>query len=50
MRRDRPDLLVACHLDGGDGKPDAVLVKGLLDQGQGPAADDELLAGLASSS
>src|SRR5688500_844280 len=42
----RPGFLVARHLDGGDGKADAVLVEGLLDQGQGTAADDELLAGL----
>jgi hypothetical protein len=45
MGRYRPGFLTTRDLDTWKGKPDAVLVKGLLDQGQGPAADDKLLAG-----
>src|ERR687893_111014 len=44
--RRRLGPFAASHLDGRDGKPDAVLVEGPLDQCQGPAANDELLAGL----
>src|SRR5215212_7944055 len=45
MGRYRPGFLTTRDVDTWKGKPDAVLVKGLLDQGQGPAADDKLLAG-----
>jgi signal transduction histidine kinase len=46
MGRHRTGVLMARHLDGWDGKPDAVLVEGLLDHAEGTAADDELLTGL----
>src|SRR3712207_4810318 len=39
-------LVATRHLHGGQCEPDAILVEGLLDKRQGPAANDELLARL----
>src|SRR5687768_15882123 len=44
LRGGRFGFLAARHLDSGDGKSDVVRVEGLLDQGQCPATDHELLA------